>query len=237
MNWKKGMVQNMMNNTYSHNLDVSKYFKLTYLYMVLGIVTTGIGSVIGGMFFESLMVQLFQSNIAWLGLIVVQFALIFVVARLAESQNKAIALSGFLGFTVFEGLILSPLLLFTDPKTLIAAFVSTAGLFGIMAMLGYVTKIDMSRFGGILLAATFALLLAMIINMFIGSGVFGYVLSIIAVIVFAIWTAYDNQKLRIAFENADETDANSIAVMGAFNLYLDFLNMFVNLVRIFSNNN
>lgn len=205
--------------------------------MVLGIVTTGIGSVIGGMFFESLMVQLFQSNIAWLGLIVVQFALIFVVARLAESQNKAIALSGFLGFTVFEGLILSPLLLFTDPKTLIAAFVSTAGLFGIMAMLGYVTKIDMSRFGGILLAATFALLLAMIINMFIGSGVFGYVLSIIAVIVFAIWTAYDNQKLRIAFENADETDANSIAVMGAFNLYLDFLNMFVNLVRIFSNNN
>ena len=205
--------------------------------MVLGIVTTGIGSVIGGMFFESLMVQLFQSNIAWIGLIVVQFALIFVVARLAESQNKAIALSGFLGFTVFEGLILSPLLLFTDPKTLIAAFVSTAGLFGIMAMLGYVTKIDMSRFGGILLAATFALLLAMIINMFIGSGVFGYVLSIIAVIVFAIWTAYDNQKLRIAFENADETDANSIAVMGAFNLYLDFLNMFVNLVRIFSNNN
>lgn len=231
------MVQNMMNNTYSHSLDVSKYFKLTYLYMVLGIVTTGIGSVIGGMFFESLMVQLFQSNIAWIGLIVVQFALIFVVARLAESQNKAIALSGFLGFTVFEGLILSPLLLFTDPKTLIAAFVSTAGLFGIMAMLGYVTKIDMSRFGGILLAATFALLLAMIINMFIGSGVFGYVLSIIAVIVFAIWTAYDNQKLRIAFENADETDANSIAVMGAFNLYLDFLNMFVNLVRIFSNNN
>lgn len=231
------MVQNMMNNTYSHGLDVSKYFKLTYLYMVLGIVTTGIGSVIGGMFFESLMVQLFQSNIAWLGLIVVQFALIFVVARLAESQNKAIALSGFLGFTVFEGLILSPLLLFTDPKTLIAAFVSTAGLFGIMAMLGYATKIDMSRFGGILLAATFALLLAMIINMFIGSGVFGYVLSIIAVIVFAIWTAYDNQKLRIAFENADETDANSIAVMGAFNLYLDFLNMFINLVRIFSNNN
>jgi len=110
-------------------------------------------------------------------------------------------------------------------------------LFGIMAMLGYTTKIDMSRFGGILLAATFALLLAMIVNMFIGSGVFGYVLSIIAVIVFAIWTAYDNQKLRISFENADERDANSIAVMGAFNLYLDFLNMFINLVRIFSNNN
>mgnify|MGYP004700731073 CR=1 FL=1 len=231
------MVQNMMNNTYSRSIDVSKYFKLTYLYMVLGIVTTGIGSVIGGLFLEPLMVQLFQSNIAWIGLIVVQFALIFVVARLAESQNKAIALSGYLGFTVFEGLIISPLLLFTDPKTLLAAFVSTAGLFGIMAMLGYATKIDMSRFGGILLAATFALLLAMIINMFIGSGVFGYIVSIIAVIVFAIWTAYDNQKLRISFESADETNANSIAVMGAFDLYLDFLNMFINLVRIFSNNN
>lgn len=226
-----------MNNTYSRSIDVSKYFKLTYLYMVLGIVTTGIGSVIGGLFLEPLMVQLFQSNIAWIGLIVVQFALIFVVARLAESQNKAIALSGYLGFTVFEGLIISPLLLFTDPKTLLAAFVSTAGLFGIMAMLGYATKIDMSRFGGILLAATFALLLAMIINMFIGSGVFGYIVSIIAVIVFAIWTAYDNQKLRISFESADETNANSIAVMGAFDLYLDFLNMFINLVRIFSNNN
>ena len=195
----------MMDNTDSRSIDVSKYFKLTYLYMVLGIVTTGIGSVIGGVFFGSLLDKLFQSNIALLGLIAVQIALVFVVARLSESQNKAIALSGYLGFTVFEGLILSPVLLITNPKTLIAAFVSTAGLFGIMAILGYTTKIDMSRFGGILLAATFALFLAMIVNVFIGSGVFGYVFSIIAVIVFSLWTAYDNQKLRIAFENADET--------------------------------
>ena len=230
------MVQNMMDNTYRHSLDVSKYFKLTYLYMVLGIVTTGIGSVIGGVFFGSLVDKLFQSNIALLGLLVVQIALVFVVTRLAESRNKAIALSGYLGFTVFEGLILSPVLLFTNPKILIAAFVSTAGLFGIMAILGYTTKIDMSRFGGILLAATCALFLAMIVNVFIGSGVFGYVVSIISVIVFSLWTAYDNQKLRISFENVDETNANSIAVMGAFNLYLDFLNMFLSLLRIFSGN-
>ncbi len=227
----------MMDNTDSRSVDVSKYFKLTYLYMVLGIVTTGIGSVIGGVFFRSLLDKLFQSNIALLGLIAVQIALVFVVARLAESQNKAIALSGYLGFTVFEGLILSPVLLITNPKTLIAAFVSTVGLFGIMAILGYTTKIDMSRFGGILLAATFALFLAMIVNVFIGSGVFGYVFSIIAVIVFSLWTAYDNQKLRIAFENADETNAHSIAVMGAFNLYIDFLNMFLNLLEIFSGDN
>lgn len=227
----------MMDNTYRHSLDVSKYFKLTYLYMVLGIVTTGIGSVIGGVFFGSLVDKLFQSNIALLGLLVVQIALVFVVTRLAESRNKAIALSGYLGFTVFEGLILSPVLLFTNPKILIAAFVSTAGLFGIMAILGYTTKIDMSRFGGILLAATCALFLAMIVNVFIGSGVFGYVVSIISVIVFSLWTAYDNQKLRISFENVDETNANSIAVMGAFNLYLDFLNMFLSLLRIFSGNN
>ena len=226
-----------MDNTYRHSLDVSKYFKLTYLYMVLGIVTTGIGSVIGGVFFGSLVDKLFQSNIALLGLLVVQIALVFVVTRLAESRNKAIALSGYLGFTVFEGLILSPVLLFTNPKILIAAFVSTAGLFGIMAILGYTTKIDMSRFGGILLAATCALFLAMIVNVFIGSGVFGYVVSIISVIVFSLWTAYDNQKLRISFENVDETNANSIAVMGAFNLYLDFLNMFLSLLRIFSGNN
>ena len=205
--------------------------------MVLGIVTTGIGSVIGGVFFGSLVDKLFQSNIALLGLLVVQIALVFVVTRLAESRNKAIALSGYLVFTVFEGLILSPVLLFTNPKILIAAFVSTAGLFGIMAILGYTTKIDMSRFGGILLAATCALFLAMIVNVFIGSGVFGYVVSIISVIVFSLWTAYDNQKLRISFENVDETNANSIAVMGAFNLYLDFLNMFLSLLRIFSGNN
>lgn len=230
------MVQNLMDSTYSHNLDVSKYFKLTYLYMVLGIVTTGVGSVIGGVFFGSLVAQLFQSNLALIGLIAIQFALVFVVARLSESRNKAIALSGYLGFSVFEGLILSPVLLITNPKTLIAAFVSTVGLFGIMAILGYTTKIDMSRFGGILLAATGALFLAMIVNVFIGSGLFGYVVSGIAVIVFALWTAYDNQKLRIAFETADETNANSIAVMGAFSLYLDFLNMFISLLRIFSNN-
>lgn len=226
-----------MDSILNKQLDVSKYFKLTYLYMVLGIVMTAVGAVAGGVFLQPLLAQLFQSNIFWVGLIIVQFGLVFVVARLAESRNKAVALSGYLGFTVFEGLILSPLLLFTPVQTLVAAFASTAGLFGVMAMLGYATKIDMSRWTGILIGATLALVIAMLINLFIGSGLFGYIISIIAVIVFAIWTAYDNQKLRVSFENADEVDANSIAVMGAFDLYLDFLNMFINLVRIFSNNN
>lgn len=224
-----------MNNYSISSTDVSQYFKLTYLYMIMGIVVTGFSTFISAALVGQYVAQLFQSNWFFLILLVLQVGLALGVRGLAQSPNKMIAISGYLFFTIFEGVIISPFMIFASPTAIFAAFVSAAGLFGVMAIMGYTTKVDMSRFGGILLAATIAIIIASVVNLFLQSGMFNLIISVITILVFAVWTAYDNQHLRVAFESVEDEYANGIAVMGAFNLYLDFLNMFINLLSIFSN--
>lgn len=224
----------MMSQNVRTSDDVSQYFKLTYLYMVLGLLTTGLTTTITGMFFAPTLLRLMQSSIFWIVVILIQLSFAFVVSAVAFNKNKAIALSGFLVFTAFEGVIIAPLLVFSKPLTVVAAFLSAAVLFVVMAVLGFTTKLDMSRFGGILIAATLAIIIASIVNLFLGSGMFSLILSAIVILVFSAWTAYDNQKLRVTFAEIPAEQANSVAIIGAFDLYLDFINMFINLLNLFS---
>ena len=203
--------------------------------MVLGILITGLTTTITGVFFAPTLLQLMQSNLFWIVAILIQLSFAFVVGIVASNKNKAIALSGFLMFTAFEGVIISPLLVFSKPLTVVAAFLSAAVLFIVMAVLGFTTKLDMSRFGGILLAATLAIIIASIVNLFLHSGTFSLILSVIIILIFSAWTAYDNQKLRVTFAEIPAEQANSVAIIGAFDLYLDFINMFLNLLNLFSN--
>lgn len=225
----------MMNN-YSQTQDtsVAKSFQLTYAYMSLGLLMTSITALLSCQFLANTITQMYSSKVLYIGFIVVQIALLFVVARVAQSQNKFIALSGFLFLTAFEGFILSPIFLLVPPHALISAFVSTVGLFGVMAMLGFVTKVDMSRWYGMLMSLTVGIIIAGIVNMFILSSVTSLIISIVTMVIFSIWTAYDNQRLRIQFEQASASDINQIAIMGATNLYFDALNIFISLLQIFS---
>lgn len=226
-----------MNEVYgSQNTSVAKSFRLTYAYMALGILVTSLASIISINLFGNLITQLYSSKVLYIGLIILQLGLVFVVNRLAGSENKAVALSGYLFFTAFEGVILSPILMLVSTQALVSAIVSSIGLFGIMAILGYTTKLDMSRWYSVLLSLTVAILIAGIINIFVLSSMASFIISIISILVFSAWTAYDNQHLRVAFENANSQDINQIAIMGAFELYLDLLNLFVNLLDIFNRN-
>ncbi|MNY45201.1 Inner membrane protein YbhL [compost metagenome] len=121
-----------------------------------------------------------------------------------------------------------------------ACFAAAAGIFGIMAVLGYTTDVDLTKFGPILMVGVAGLFIASIINMFIGSPTFSYVMSFFGVAIFTALTAYDVQKLkRIGAgieENGDQmvaADAKKLAIMGALSLYLDFINIFLFLLRIF----
>ncbi len=114
--------------------------------------------------------------------------------------------------------------------SIFTAFMGASVLFGVMSFYGYFTKKDLSGLGSLLFVALIAIIIASVINIFIGSTVMQMVISAIGIIIFLGFTAYDTQQIR----EAVSVDSNtSIEVLGALNLYLDFINLFINLLQLF----
>lgn len=146
----------------------------------------------------------------------------------------------FVLYSVLTGVSLSFILLIYTTGSVIGCFAAAAGIFGLMAVLGYTTDTDLSKFGPILMVGVIGLVIASVVNMFLQSSGFDYFMSFIGVAIFTALTAYDVQKLkRIGAgieENGDSIaadDSKKLAIMGALSLYLDFLNIFLFLLRIF----
>lgn len=149
-------------------------------------------------------------------------------------------LGTFILYSVLTGASLSLILAAYTSASVISCFAGAAGIFGIMAFLGYTTEVDLTKFGPILMVGVAGLFLSSIVNMFIGSSTLSYVMSFIGIAVFTALTAYDVQKLKRIGAGIEENggsiadaDTKKLAIMGALSLYLDFLNIFIFLLRIF----
>ncbi|MFA9221656.1 MAG: Bax inhibitor-1/YccA family protein, partial [Sediminibacterium sp.] len=145
-------------------------------------------------------------------------------------------LAVFLGYAAVMGMSLSFIFLIYDPAVITKVFFITAGLFGAMAFIGYTTKTDLTKFGGILMMALIGIIIASVVNMFMGSPFMDYLISCAGVLVFTGLTAYDVQKIKrigagVEFGTAE---ASKLALMGALTLYLDFVNLFMFLLRVFA---
>lgn len=118
-----------------------------------------------------------------------------------------------------------------------STFFITAGTFGAMAVLGYYTQQDLTKFGSILRMALIGIIIAMVVNMFMNSGTMDYIISCLGVLIFTGLTAYDVQKLKRIGSGAEygQESTNKLAIMGALSLYLDFINLFLFLLRLFGN--
>jgi FtsH-binding integral membrane protein len=146
----------------------------------------------------------------------------------------------FILYSVLTGVSLSFILLAYTSGSVVACFASAAGIFGVMAFLGYTTDVDLSKFGPILMIGVVGLIIASVINIFLQSDTMGYVTSFIGVAIFTALTAYDVQKIKRIGEgieaNGDQVlqvEAKKTAIVAALSLYLDFLNIFLYLLRIF----
>lgn len=146
----------------------------------------------------------------------------------------------FVAYSVLTGLSLSFILLAYTSTSVITCFGAAAGIFGIMAFLGYTTDVDLSKFGPILMVGVVGLVIASVINMFIQSENFSLFMAFIGIAIFTALTAYDVQKLKRIGAGLEESgaqiqdaDTKKLAIMGALSLYLDFLNIFLFLLRIF----
>jgi uncharacterized protein len=174
---------------------------------------------------------------AQIGLIVLSFVLLFAVSSVRKSESSTGATVLFGIFAVVWGLLFSGIFAAYTTASIFAALFSAAILFLTMSFYGYFTKRDITSFGQYLFIGLIAIIVASIVNIFIGSNTTSLVISGITILLFLGITAYDAQRIRDALMSADsQADINYITVNGALSLYLDFLNLFLNLLRFFGIN-
>ena len=169
----------------------------------------------------AVMMFVFSSKITFFGLIIAQLALVFVLSGMVQT-----------------GLTLSSIFIVYTYSSIASTFVVTGGMFGIMSLYGYTTKRDLSGFGNMLFMALIGIVLASLVNFWLKSEALMWAVTYIGVIVFVGLTAYDTQKLKNIGEQIDLRDSSNLrkyAILGALTLYLDFINLFLMLLRIFGN--
>ena len=160
----------------------------------------------------------------------------FGLSRLSYSALVGL----FILYSVLTGVSLSFILLTYTVGSIVSCFVGAAGIFGIMAIMGYTTNVDLSKFGPILMVGVIGLVIASVINMFVQSEQFSLYMAFIGIAIFTALTAYDVQKIKrigqgleVNGEQALQVDSRKVAIVAALSLYLDFLNIFIYLLRIF----
>ncbi|MDE5875439.1 MAG: Bax inhibitor-1/YccA family protein [Muribaculaceae bacterium] len=176
----------------------------------------------------------FGNQIAYWGVLIAMFAMAWILPARMNRMSTGAVLGLFCLFSALMGIWLAPIFIVYRLGTIVYTFFITAGTFGAMSVYGYFTKTDLSKMGSILIMALFGLIIASIVNIFLKSNAMEWVISIVGVLIFVGLTAWDTQTVkRMAAANLDPQMADKLATMGAMNLYLDFINLFLFLLRIF----
>ncbi|HYD25863.1 MAG TPA: Bax inhibitor-1/YccA family protein [Croceibacterium sp.] len=205
-----------------------------YNYMASGVLLTGVVALLfsrGGV--ESPAAQVFLNGglLAWV-IMLSPLAIVFTMSFGQGKFSTGTLQAMFWGFAVLMGLSLSTVFLVYTGTSIAATFFATAGAFAGLSLFGYTTQKDLSGFGTFLIMGVIGLIIASVINVFIGSEPLSYAISFLGVLIFAGLTAYDTQMLKRQYDYVAGTEfAGKAIVMGALNLYLDFINMFLFLLR------
>ena len=176
----------------------------------------------------------FANKIVFWGIFIGMLVMAFVIPARLTKMSTATCLLLFCIFAAAMGVWLAPIFVIYRLGTIVYTFFITAGTFGAMSIYGYFTKTDLSKFGTYMIMALWGLIIAIVVNIFLKSSGLEWVISIVGVLLFTGLTAWDTQMVkRLAAANLDPQMADKLATMGALNLYLDFINLFLFLLRIF----
>ena len=184
----------------------------------------------------AVMMFVFSSKITFFGLIIAQLALVFVLSGLVHKLSAGMATTLFMLYSALTGLTLSSIFIVYTYSSIASTFVVTGGMFGVMSLWGYTTKRDLSGWGNMLFMALIGIILASLVNFWLKSEALMWAVTYIGVVVGL--TAYDTQKLKNIGEQIDVRDSSNLrkySILGALTLYLDFINLFLMLLRILGN--
>ncbi len=229
-----------LENTYQNPaaVDTRSLLKNVYLWMTAGLALTGV--VAWGVSGNTQLVQTIMAGPLFFGLIIGELALVwFLSARIMKMSVTAATVS-FAAYAFLNGLTLSVIFLAYAGETIATAFFVTAGMFGAMSLWAMSTKKDLSGLGHYLFMGLIGIIIASVVNLFLGSSGLSYLISYAGVALFLGLTAYDTQQIQsmaARFAGAGEEDYVRLSIMGALKLYLDFINLFLFLLRIFGRDN
>ena len=174
-----------------------------------------------------------MSGLGWV-ILLAPLALVFVFNGIISRGTVGQARMAFWGFSAVMGMSLAPVLLAYTHDSIARVFLITAAMFGGLSVYGYTAKRDLTAIGSFMYMGLIGLIIASLVNIFMQSSALYYAISYISVVVFTVLTAYDTQKIRDIYSHYDEADtAAKKAVVGALSLYLDFINLFMALLRLF----
>jgi len=205
-----------------------------YVWMALALAITGFTAYAVATSPGILQLVYGNSAVLW-GLVIAEFALVIGLSAAISRLSLTTATLMFVLYSVINGAMLSSLFMVYTASSISTVFFITAGTFGVMAFVGYTTKTDLSSMGKILFMALIGLVIATIVNVFVKSSAFDLILCYVGVLVFVGLTAWDSQKIKQMLLQAPDAGETSqkLALLGALTLYLDFINLFIYLLRIF----
>lgn len=196
-----------------------------YNYMALGLVITGIVAFVFGST-PALYVPIFSTPLKWV-VMLAPLAFVFFFSFRIQSMSSSTAQMTFWAFCAVMGLSLASVFLAFTGKSIAQTFFITAAMFGTISLYGYTTKRDLSKMGSFLMMGLFGIIIAGIVNIFLGSSALQFAISVIGIVVFVGLTAYDTQNIKEQYsENYDQESNQKLAVFGALSLYLNFVNIF-----------
>ena len=208
-----------------------------FVWMTLALAITGI-TAYGVASTPSLIMAILGNKALFWGLIIAELVLVFSVSGAINRLSLSTATLLFVLYSVVNGATLSVIFLAFSMTAIVKTFLITAGTFGVMALVCYTTKTDLTSMGKLLFMALLGLIIATVVNMFVRSSGFDLILSYVGVLIFVGLTAYDTQKIKQMCQLAPDAGEHmqKLALLGALSLYLDFINLFLYLLRIFGNN-
>jgi FtsH-binding integral membrane protein len=215
---------------------VSTLFKSLYMQMAAALTVTGLTAYFlsqSARFWEMLATN---PSMLWV-LIFAQIGVVVWLSARVMRMSMGAATMLFIAYSVLTGITLSSIFLIYDMGTIATTFFVTAGTFFAMSLIGYITRMDLSRIGSMLYMMLIGIIIATVVNFFVASTTLYWVITYVGVIVFVGLIAWDTQKIRNIFIEHASADENGfkLALLGALILYLDFINLFLYLLRIFGN--
>ena len=226
MDFEKGESHGMVNSGVGAAFQEVSFINKVFGLMTLGLLVTAF---VAGYMATHVTPQTVAS--LWLPVVIAEFVLVLVLSSLAMKMPPMLALISFIGYAVLNGITLSFVFFAYQLGSVGRIFFITAGTFGAMALIGATTKKDLTALGGLCGMVLLGIIIASLVNLFLKSTGLEFAMSILGVLVFVGLIAYDTQKLKQI--NASGINHTGLAVLGALSLYLDFINLFLYLLRLF----
>ena len=215
-------------------IAVPALIRKVYTWMALALAITGV-TAYGVAISPNLINLIFGSKMVFFGLIIAELAMVMILTARLNNLSLTSATMMFIGYSVLNGVTLASIFLVYTMSSIASTFFICAATFGVMSAYGAMTKTDLSSMGKLLFMGLIGLIIATLVNVFVGNSMLDLIISYVGVLVFVGLTAWDTQKIKMMLADADYMDESTqkLALIGALSLYLDFVNLFLYLLRIF----